>query len=82
MADEIERLQKRLADPCYAALWDKTEEVAQLNLALENDAKRLAWHDETLAERDAEIERLSKLVEELTGDLEEERQLLKVVLND
>ena len=26
---EIERLQQKLADPCYTELWDKTEEAAQ-----------------------------------------------------
>ena len=36
------------------------EEIERLRLAAENDAKRLAWHDETLAERDAEIEQLRK----------------------
>ena len=35
-------------------------EIERLRLAAENDAKRLAWHDETLAERDAEIEQLRK----------------------
>jgi predicted nucleic acid-binding Zn-ribbon protein len=33
-------------------------EIERLRLAAENDATRLAWHDATLAERDAEIERL------------------------
>ena len=32
---EIERLQQKLADPCYTALWYKTEEAAQLRTEIE-----------------------------------------------
>ena len=42
----------------------QAKEIERLRLRAEDDAKRLAWHDETLAERDAEIERLRDLLAE------------------
>jgi hypothetical protein len=41
---------------------EAADEIERLRLAAENDAKRLAWHDETLAERDEKIDILRQQV--------------------